>query len=76
MYLSLKVRCDMHMLCNTGMVCLRVADPHFIFDRICVRTIRIHMRRLLPVDLSLALKQVSSLCPIPILPPLLSGVDM
>ena len=34
------------------------------------------MRRLLPAGLALALKQVLSLCPIPLLPPLLSGGDM
>ena len=49
--------CDMHRLCKTGTVCLGVADPHFIFDRIGVRTIRTHMCRLLPEDLTLALNQ-------------------
>ena len=68
--------CAMHMLCKTGMVCLRVADPHFIFDCICLRTIRTHVHRLFPEDLALALKQVLSLCAIPILPPLLSGGDI
>ena len=68
--------CAMHMLCKTGMVCLRVADPHPVFDRIGVRTIRTHMCRLLPADLALALKQVLSFCPIPFLPPLLSGGHM
>ena len=68
--------CDMHMLCKIGTVCLRVEDSHFIFERICVRTIQTHMRRLLPADLSLSLKQVLSLCPIPILPPLIIGVEM
>ena len=63
--------CDMHMLYKTGTVCLRVADPHFIFDRIGVRTIQIHMCSLLPEDLELALKQVLSF-----LPPLLSGGHM
>ena len=68
--------CAMHMLCKTGTVCLKVADPHFIFGRICVRTIQTHMCRLLPADLALALKQVLSLCTIPLLPPLLSGGEM
>ena len=49
------------------------SDPHFIFDCIGVRTIRTHMCHLLPSDLALALKQVLSFCPIPFLPPLLSG---
>ena len=31
---------DMHMMPKIGTVCLRVSDPHFIFDRICVRKIR------------------------------------
>ena len=61
------------MLRKTGTVFLKVADPHFIFDRICVCTIRTHLCRLLPEDLELALKQVLSLCTIPLLPPLLSG---
>ena len=65
--------CAMHTLCKTGTVCLRVEDPHFIFDRTCVFTIRTHMRRLLPEDLEIAMKKVLSLCTIPILPPLLSG---
>ena len=65
--------CAMHMLCKTGTVCLRVADPHFIFDQICVRTILTYMCCLLPSDLALALKQVLSICPIPLLLPLLSG---
>ena len=64
--------CDIHMLCKIGTVCLRVSDPQFIFDRISVRTIQIHMCRLLPADLSLAVKQVLSFCPIPFIPPLLS----
>ena len=68
--------CIMYMLCKTETVCLRVADPHFIFDCIGVRTIRTHMCHLLPSDLALALKQVLSFCPIPFLPPLLSGVHM
>ena len=74
--LALKFMCDMHMLYKTGTVCLRVADPHFIFDRIGVRTIQTHMCRLLPEDLELTLKQVLSLCPIHFLPPLLSGGNM
>ena len=68
--------CAMHMLCKTGMVCLRVAVPDLFFDRICVRIIRTHMRRLLPAYLALALKQVLRICTIPLLPPLLSGGDM
>ena len=48
--------CAMHMLCKTGTVCFRVADPHFIFDCISVRTIRTNMCRLLLADLALALK--------------------
>ena len=68
--------CAMHMLCKKGTVCLRVADPHFIFDRIGVRTIRTHMCHLLPADLSLTLKQVLSFCPIPFLTPLLIGGHM
>ena len=65
--------CDMHILYRKVTVCLGVADPHFIFDRIGVCTIRTHMCHLLPEDLSLALKQLLSFCPIPFLPPLLSG---
>ena len=68
--------CDMHMLCKTGTVCLRVADPHLIFDHIGVRKIRTHMRRLLPADLALALEQVLSFCTIPLLPRLLSWGHM
>ena len=68
--------CVMHMLCKTGTGFLRVADPHFIFDRIGVCTIRTHMCRHLPEDLALALKQVLSFSPIPFLPPLLSGGHM
>ena len=63
----------MHMMCKTGTVCLGVADPHFIFDRISVRTIRTHICRLLMSELALSLKQVLSLCPTPLLPPLLGG---
>ena len=66
----------MHMLCKLGTVFIRVADPHFIFDRIGVRTIRTHMCRLLTEDLALALKQVLSFCNISILPPLISGGHM
>ena len=65
--------CDMQILCKTGTVCLRVADPHFIFDRIGVRTIQTYMCRLLLSDLVVALKQVLSFFPIPFLPTLLSG---
>ena len=65
-----------HILRKTGTVYLRMADPHFIFDRISIRTIRTHMCRLLPAYLSLALKQVLSFCTIPILIPLLSEGGM
>ena len=58
------------------MVCIKVVDQHFIFDHIYVHTIRTHVRRLLPEDLELALKQVLSFCPVPILPSLLSGGNM
>ena len=68
--------CAMHMLCKTGTVCLRVADPHFIFDRIGVRTIQTHMCHLLTEDLALALKQVLSFPPIPFICPLLSRGHM
>ena len=68
--------CAMHMMCKIGTGCLSVADPHFIFDCIGVRTIRTHMCRLLPSDLAIALKQVLSLCSIPFLPLLLSGGHM
>ena len=68
--------CAMHMLCKIGTVCLSLADPHFIFDGIFVCTIQTYMRNLLPKDLALALKQVLSLCPIPLLPPLHSGCEM
>ena len=68
--------CAMHMMCKIGTVCLRVVDPHFIFDRIGVCTIQTHMCRLLPEDLALALKQVLSLCPITFLPRLLSWGHM
>ena len=68
--------CAMHTMCKTGTVCLRVAEPHFTFDRIGVRTIRTHMCRLLPADLALALKREFSFCPMPFLPPLVSGGDM
>ena len=66
----------MFMLCKTVTVYLRVADPHLIFDRIYVITIRTHMRRLLTVDLALYLKQVLSLYPIPIIPNIISGGDI
>ena len=66
----------MHMLCKTGTVCPRVADPYIIFDRIGVRTIRTHMCCLLLADLVFALKQVLSFFPVPILPPLLIGGHM
>ena len=68
--------CDMHMLCKTGSVCLRVVDPHLIFDRICVRTNETQTLSLLTEDLALALKKLLSLCPIPLLPTLLSGGHM
>ena len=68
--------CDMHMVCKTGTVFLRVADPNFVFDHIGVRTIRTHMCRLLPEDLSLALNQLLSFCTIPFIPPLIGGVHM
>ena len=68
--------CDMHILYKTGTVCIRVAESHFIFDRIGVCTIRTHMRILLPADFSINLKKVLTLCPIPLLPPLLSGGHM
>ena len=69
--------CDMQMLHKTGMVFLRVADPHFIFDRNGVRRIQTHMCCLILADLALTLKQVLSLCTILfILPPLLSGGHM
>ena len=68
--------CAIHMLCKTGYNFFRVADPNFIFDRIGVRTIRTHMRRLLTVDLALYLKQVLSLYPIPIIPNIISEGDI
>ena len=68
--------CTIHMMCIIGTVCLRVADPHYIFDRIGVYTIQTHMCCHLPEDLSLALKQLLSFCPIPILPTLLRGGHM
>ena len=67
---------SMHMLCKTGTVCLRVTDPHFIFDHIGVRTIRTHMCHLLPEDLALALKQLFIFFPIPFIPPILSRGHM
>ena len=66
----------MHMLYKTGTVCLRVTGPHLIFDHICVRTLRTHIRCIIPEDIALALNQVLSLCPIPITNPILSGGDM
>ena len=48
--------CAIHMLCKIETVFLSVADPHFIFDRIGVRTIQIYMCCLLLEYLSLALK--------------------
>ena len=68
--------CAMYMLCKTGMVCLGVADPHFISDCICVNTFRSHMRHILPENLALYLKKLLILCPIPLIHPLLSGDDM
>ena len=64
------------MLCRTEMVCLRVEDPHLIFERIYVLIIQTHMNCLLTADLSLPLNQLLSLCTIPLLPPLLTGGDM
>ena len=68
--------CAMHIMFKTGTVCIRVSDPHFIFDYICISTIRKHMCSLLTEELALALKQVLVFYPIPLLPPLLSGGDM
>ena len=68
--------CSIHTLCKAGTVCIRMADPHLIFDRIGVCTIRTHMCCLRPEDLALALKRVLSFCLIPLLTPLLSGGDM
>ena len=68
--------CAMHMLRKTGAVCLRVVEQHFIYDRICVRTLLTHMRCLLLEDLALSLKQLLSLCPISLIPPIISGGDM
>ena len=68
--------CAMHIMCKTGTVCLRVADPNFIFDCIGFRTIQTHMYRLLLADLALALKQVLIFCTTPFLPPILSGGHM
>ena len=65
--------CAMHMLYKTLTVCVRVAEPHFIFDRIGVCKIQRHMCCLLPAELVLAFKQVLSFCPIPFLPSVLSG---
>ena len=68
--------CAMYMMCKTVTLCLRLADPHFSFYLIGVCTIRTHVCRLLPEDLTLALKQVLSLFPIPFLPCLLSWGHM
>ena len=65
--------CAMHMLCKTGTVFLRVADPNFMFDCIGVRTIRTHVCRLLPSYLALALNQLLILSPILIIPSLFSA---
>ena len=67
--------CDMHMLFKTGTVCLRVTETHFIFERICVLTLRTHMCLLLPAYLALTLNQVLRLFPIIIFTPLISGGD-
>ena len=68
--------CAMYMLCKTGTVCLRVTDPHFIFDLIGVRIIQTQMCRLLPEDLALVLKKVLSLFTITFLPRVISGGHM
>ena len=68
--------CAIQMLCKTGTLFLGMVDPYFISARICVRTFRTHLHSLLPEDLALALKQVLSLCPILVNPPLISGGDM
>ena len=68
--------CAMHMLCKTGMVFIRVADPHFIFDRMGVCKIQTQMCHIILADLALSLKQLLSFCTIPLLPPLLIGVHM
>ena len=68
--------CAIHILCKTGKVCIRVAQPYFIFDRNDVRKIRTHMCNFIPADLALSLKQVLSFCTIPLLPTLLSGVHI
>ena len=70
------VMCAMYMMCKTGTVCIRVADPHFIFELIGVFTIQKHMCCLLLEYLVIDLKQVLNLCPIPLLPHLLSGGEM
>ena len=70
------IMCDMHMICKVGTFCIRVEETHFIFDLISVRKIRTHICLLLLADLALALKQVLSFFPIPLLPPLLSGSNM
>ena len=68
--------CAMHILCKKGTVCMWVANPHFVFDRVCVRTIRTHTSRLLPEDLAIALNQVLSIFNNPLLPNILSWGDM
>ena len=66
----------MNILCKTGTVCIRVADPNLIFDRIYVCKIRIQICCPIPADLSLALKQGLSLFTIPILPHILCGGEI
>ena len=65
--------CAIHTLCKTGTVCLRVVVLNFISDLICVHTFLTHVCRLFPEDLALALKQVLSLFPVPLLHPILCG---
>ena len=64
------------MLCKTGTVCIRVADPHFNLDHIYARTILTHVCLLLLAYLSLALNQLLSLCPIPLITPLLGAIEI
>ena len=66
----------MHMLQKIGTVCIKVTDPHSNFDCICIRTLRTNTPRLLTADLAPALKQVQSLCIIPIILTLLSGGEI
>ena len=68
--------CDMYMLFKSGTVCLRVADPHFVSNLTSIRTFQSHLLCLLPEDIALALKKVLSICPIPLLPAIISGGDM